>query len=145
MISDEVWDQAREAWLASIPKPYRYTGRERKASNVPDGAIILPPPAAPLLQRWLEMVCERHLTQDQLQSRAVRENCGRPGVKKGDSWSPLRRERNRTRAKPSKPSLPPALKADSLEEFMVLSPIAESCRKSPDLSPGAEAKAPATR
>jgi hypothetical protein len=29
MISDEVWDQVREAWYQAIPKQYRNDGKER--------------------------------------------------------------------------------------------------------------------
>jgi hypothetical protein len=108
MISDEVWDRVREAWFAAIPLQYRNDGKERLNSvNQGDrhisSRIILGPPPKPILDRWFAN-CERHLTADQLKAKAARESMSRPGVKKGDSWSPRRRER--ARAKPSLPSVP---------------------------------------
>ena len=44
----------------------------------------------------------QHLTKDQLKARAARQNCGKPGRRKGEPWTPRRRDRAR-----SEPSLAP--------------------------------------
>lgn len=91
MISDEVWDQVREAWFAAIPLQYRFTDKEPRKDCKGRGvqadhnrhlssAIILSPPPKPLLDQWFAHF-ERHLTKDQLQAKANRENCGKPGVR----------------------------------------------------------------
>ena len=77
MIGDEVWDQVREAWFASIPEQYRYSGKER--GNHHDrhlsSALILSPPPKPLLDRWFANI-KQHLTNDQLRAKAEPAVCG---------------------------------------------------------------------
>jgi|SRR5208337_1180956 len=90
MISDEVWDKVREAWFATIPEQYRYTGKEHNGSNHAIGAIILPPPPKPLLDSWFGNI-KQHLTAAQLKAKANRENWCKPGVRKGEPWTPRRR------------------------------------------------------
>jgi hypothetical protein len=50
-----------------------------------------------------------HLTKSQLAAKAARENCGKPGRRKGDLWTP--RRRNRSRAKPSLAPVPAEVQA----------------------------------
>ena len=95
-ISDETFDKIREAWARSIPKQYRYTGRDRPQShNITDRhlspAIILPSPPVAILERWLALVCKPHLTEAQHKEQARREAMKR-GPKKRD-WSARRRRR----------------------------------------------------
>ena len=105
MISDEVWDQVREAWFATIPEQYRHTGKEHNNSNHAIGAIILSPPK-PLLDRWFADI-RQHLTKEQLRAKAAREACGRNGMREPvlDVTEPRRRKRSRARAQPSLPEV----------------------------------------
>jgi hypothetical protein len=93
-ISDEVWDRVREAWARSIPKQYRYTGKDRsRSSEISDRflstAIILAPPPVAVLEKWLAMVCKPHQTEAQRQEEARREALKRGP--KAKEWSPRRR------------------------------------------------------
>ena len=77
-ISDLTFDLIREAWARGIPKQYRYREKfRRQIPNISDRhlspAIILPMPPDALLERWLALVCKRHLTKDQLDEQARRE------------------------------------------------------------------------
>src|SRR5271157_5230359 len=91
MISDEVWDKVREAWRETIPEQYRFTDKERGIASQQDphfsSAIILPPLPAHMLASFFAQFTP-HLTKAQLAARAARENCGRPGVRKGEPWTP---------------------------------------------------------
>src|SRR5271166_6013682 len=83
----------------------RLRSKERRGSNQHDrhlsSAIILGPPPKPLLDRWFASITQ-HLTKDQLKAQAARQNCGKPGRRKGEPWTPRRRDRAR-----SEPSLAP--------------------------------------
>src|SRR6516225_166197 len=83
----------------------RLRSKERRGSNQHDrhlsSAIIPGPPPKPLLDRWFASITQ-HLTKDQLKARAARQNCGKPGRRKGEPWTPRRRDRAR-----SEPSLAP--------------------------------------
>ncbi len=98
MIGDEVWDQVREAWFASIPEQYRYSGKERGNHHGRhlSSALILSPPPKPLLDRWFANI-KQHLTKDQLRAKAAREACGRSGC--GVTFS-VSRANASARAKP---------------------------------------------
>ena len=65
MISDEVWDEVREAWFASIPPQYRNLGKERGIADQQDrhlsSAIILEPPPANMLTSFFAQFVP-HLT-----------------------------------------------------------------------------------
>ena len=50
-------------------------------------AIILGPPPKPLLDRSFASI-RQHLTKDQLKARAARQNCGKPGRRKGEPTAP---------------------------------------------------------
>ena len=112
MISDEVWDKVREAWRETIPEQYRFTDKERGIASQQDphfsSAIILPPPPAHMLASFFAQFTP-HLTKAQLAARAARENCGRPGVRKGEPWTPP--AANRSRAKPSLAPVPAGIQA----------------------------------
>ena len=99
MISDEIWDRVREAWKASIPAQYRWTGKDHSTSNACYGAIIAPPPPAHMLAKFFAQFTP-HLTAKQPAAEQARANCGKPG-RKGESP----RCRSRARAVPSLPSV----------------------------------------
>ena len=107
MTSEATEELIRAHWYASIPVQFRNDGKERRGSNQHDrhlsSAIILGPPPRPLLDRWF-MSIRMHLTKDQLKARAARENCGKPGRRKGEPWTA--RDRNRARPKPSLAPVP---------------------------------------
>ena len=104
MISDEVWDKVREAWKASIPEQYRWTGKDHTGSNAAAGAIIGPPPPAHMLAKFFAQFTP-HLTKRQLHAKAMREKAGRPGRKKGESLRRRNRNRAKVRAVPRLPSV----------------------------------------
>ena len=80
---------------ADIPAEYRFTGRDRSASDPARGAIIAPPPTVSILTKFFASLGPLHLTKKQLAAKAACENCGRPGVRKGEPWTPRRRDHSR--------------------------------------------------
>lgn len=83
MISEATEELIRAHWAAQIPAEYRFTGRDHSASNHACGAIIAAPPPVSMLTKFFASLGPLHLTKSQLAANAARENCGRPGHKKG--------------------------------------------------------------
>ena len=87
MIPPELEERVREAWFRSTPRQYRWTGKDHSPSNLSYGAIIAPSPSDGLLKKFLRFFdrvsATQHLTEKQKAAQAARQNCGRPGARKG--------------------------------------------------------------
>jgi hypothetical protein len=67
MISPTAYDSFREAWKASIPKPYRPKTRTSSRFLGAGGDIVLPPPRANMIGEFLAQI------RQQEEQDAVRE------------------------------------------------------------------------
>jgi hypothetical protein len=92
-----------------------------------------------------------HLTKSQLAAKAARENCGKPGRRKGDLWTPRRRNRSCKRSRHSGCQAAPSTRSGTsgLEDqrkrpIPVIKPVSTGAAPSPRFGLEKPTRSPAT-
>jgi hypothetical protein len=95
MISEQTEMAFREAWLESIPAPYRFNPRATFGGYSDSGSIVGAAPPDAILEKWLAMVMKPHLTADQRNVHPSRNSIfgqmHRPSGKRASAAQTLRR------------------------------------------------------
>jgi hypothetical protein len=95
MISEQTELAFGEAWLESIPAPYRFNPRATFSGYSDSGSIVGAAPPDAILEKWLAMVSRPHLTADQRNVHPGRNSIfkhpDRPCGKRASAVQTLRR------------------------------------------------------